>query len=84
MVLSMKQIKLLLLFFHSLNSEFKGIKNLLEKIEFYNENDHILEEKDQSDDLLFIPTKYYLFLKEPALKEIKIEKTDSNINEIEL
>ena len=57
MVLSMKQIKLLLLFFHSLNSEFKGIKNLLEKIEFYNENDHILEEKDQSDGALVRPMR---------------------------
>ena len=45
MVLSMKQIRLLMMFFQSqAKSQFKGIKNLLDKIEYYNENDHILEE----------------------------------------
>lgn len=50
MVLSMKQIRMLMLFFHSqAKSQFKGIKNLLDKIEYYNENEHILEEEVMSD-----------------------------------
>lgn len=74
MVLSMKQIRLLMLFFHSqAKSQFKGIKNLLDKIEYYNENDHILEEDALKELPDCVPTKYYLLLKPPALKDPKVD-----------
>lgn len=78
MILSMKQIQLLIQFFHSKSqSQFKGIKNLLDKIEYYNENDRILEETlldfQDEEKATSTPIKYYLMIKPPSVKEIKIE-----------
>lgn len=63
-----------MLFFHSqAKSQYKGIKNLLDKIEYYNENEHILEEDAQPEQPDCVTVKYYLLLKPPSLKDPKVE-----------
>ena len=76
MLLSMAQINLLLEFFRAQkDSQFKGIKNLMDKIDHFHAEEGILSELEWQATGDVVPTKYYLLVKQPALKEIRIEHT---------
>ena len=72
MVINMNQIKMIVQFFKTIaqREQLKGIKNLIEKIEYFDEEDKILSEKpftgqleDQIVDEHDKVIRYYLLLK---------------------
>lgn len=73
MVLTMRQIKSIIKYFEMFMAhQFRGIKNLLEKLQYYNETDKILEEPESKDNQV----NYYLLLDEPLITDIKLPPSD--------
>lgn len=82
MCLNMAQIMAVVEFFkrYAAQESAKGIKNLVDKIEYFNEEEQILTEQpfipDPNEPQLESDTvvKYYLLMRPPLLKEIKLTK----------